>query len=166
MNGINLTLKLGIAFFNSLIFKTSILSKKKENSLFSVHEPLGAKLLTRLRLKFSHINEHKFRHGSNDTINPMCACGTDIETTEHFLLLPFPLPLPHFYSTVRLELFENFEKIDPNFLNLNQKDQVNLLLYGYQINELKSFNQSTLKNVTSYVKATGRFDKPLISFKQ
>ena len=67
------------------IFKTSILSEKKEKFLFSIHDPLDAKLLTRLRLKFSHLNEHKLRHGFNDTINPMCACGMEVETTEHFL---------------------------------------------------------------------------------
>ena len=92
----------------------------------------------RLRDKCSNLNEHKFRPGFNDTINPMCACGTKIDTTEHFLLrCPF-------YSTLRLEFFENLEKIDPNFLNLNVKDQVNILLYGYQINKPKSFNQSII----------------------
>ena len=82
-------------------------------------------------------------------------------TTDHFLLRC------HFYSALRLELFENLEKIDPNFLNLNEKDQVNnVLLYGYQINKPKSFNQSILNHVISYVKATARFDKQLASFKQ
>ena len=79
-------LNLEIRNFRSLnIFKTSILSEKK-NLLFPVHDPLGAELLTRLRLKFSHINEHKFRHGFNDTINTVCACGTEVEITENFLL--------------------------------------------------------------------------------
>ena len=50
------------------IFKTTIFIEKKENSLFFVHDPLDAKLLTRLRLKFSHLNEHKFWHGFNDTV--------------------------------------------------------------------------------------------------
>ena len=63
------------------IFKKLILIKKKENSIFSICDPLGVKLLTRLRLNFSHLNEHKFRHGFNDTLNPLCACGNDIETT-------------------------------------------------------------------------------------
>ena len=44
------------------------------------------KLLTLLRLKFSHLNYYKSRHGFNDTINPMCVCRTEVETTEHFLL--------------------------------------------------------------------------------
>ena len=69
----------------------------------------------------------------------MCACRTEVETIEHFL------SRCHLYSALRLEVFENLEKIDPNFLNLNKKDQVNVLLYGYQINKLKSFNQSILK---------------------
>ena len=52
------------------IFKKLILKEKKENSLFSICDPLGVKLLTRLRLQFSHLNEHKFRHGFNDTVDP------------------------------------------------------------------------------------------------
>ena len=58
----------------------------------------------------------------------MYAYGTDVETTEHFLLWC------HFYSALRLGLFGNLEKIDPSFLNLNENDQVNVFLYSYQIN--------------------------------
>ena len=91
------------------IFKKLIVSKKHGNSLFSVYDPLGEKFLTRLRLKFSHLKEHKFRRGFADTINPMYACGADVETTEHFLLHC------HFYSTQRLELFDNLERANPDF---------------------------------------------------
>ena len=82
------------------------------------------KLLARLRLQFSHLNEHKFRHGFSDTINLMCACGTEIETTEHFLLRC------QFYSTQILELFEKLEKVELNFLSLSAKNQVLILWYG------------------------------------
>ena len=68
-----------------LIFSKFHFKWKKENSLFSVYDPLGAKFLTLLRLKFSYLNEHIFRHGFNDTINQMCGCGTEVETTEHIL---------------------------------------------------------------------------------
>ena len=60
--------------------------KKKENPLFCIYDPLVVKVLTRLRLQLNHPNEHKFRHSFSDTINPMCACGTEVETTEYFLL--------------------------------------------------------------------------------
>ena len=132
-------------------------SEKKENSLFCIYDPLAVKLPTCLRLWFSHLNEYKFRHGFGDTINPIYACGTETETTEHFLLRC------QFYSTQRLELFEKLEKVEPNFLNLNAKNQVLILLYGSRtISE--NLNQEILKNVIFYLKATTRFDRPLIDF--
>ena len=38
------------------IFKKSIINKKQKKSLFSAYNPLGVKLLTRLRLQFSCFN--------------------------------------------------------------------------------------------------------------
>ena len=80
----------------------------------------------------------------------MCACGSEVETTEHFLLRC------HLYSPQRLELFENLEKVDASFLNLNVKAKVNFLLYGSQ-----SAISKILKFVINYIKETGRFDRPL-----
>ena len=60
--------------------------EKKENSLLSIHNPLGEKLLTRLRLQLSHLNEHRSRQGFGDIISPLCACNAEIESTEHSLL--------------------------------------------------------------------------------
>ena len=70
-----------------------------ENCLYNVHDPIGVKLLSRLKLQFTHLNEHKFRHGSNDTVNPMCPCGTEVESNEQFLLHC------HCFSIWRSELF-------------------------------------------------------------
>ena len=123
------------------IFKKLILKEKKENSLFSICDPLGVKLLTRLRLQLSHLNEHNFRHGFNDTIDPFCECRNEIETAEHFFLRC------HFYSAQRKELFKSLEKLDPYFLKLNPKNLVLVLLYGSQINDSKSFNRDILENV-------------------
>ena len=69
-------------------FKTKILSfiRPKENSIFKIHDINGIKLLNRLRLHFSHLNEHKFRHNFRDTIDPMCSCGLEPETALHYLL--------------------------------------------------------------------------------
>ena len=139
------------------IFKKSIINEKQENSLFSVYNLFGVKLLTRLRLQFNHLNEHKFRHHFSDTVNPVCACGTEIKTTEHFFLRC------HLYSTQRSELFESLRKVDSNFLSLNEKDKVNTLLYGSQTNDSKWINQEILKFVITYIKATTRFDRSLIS---
>jgi len=45
-------------------------------------------LLTRLRVGFSHLKEHKFRHNFQDTTDPFCECRSgDIENTQHYLLV-------------------------------------------------------------------------------
>ena len=82
-------------------FKTSILNfvRPKENSVFEVHNINGVKLL--IRLDFSNLNEHKFRHNFYDIIYPMSFCGKEPETTLQYLL--------HcdLYSIYRLELLND-----------------------------------------------------------
>ena len=58
-------------------FKKTLMKiiRTKENSVFGVSDIYGIKLLTRLRLNFSHLNKHKFIHYFNDTTNPMCNYG-------------------------------------------------------------------------------------------
>ena len=58
----------------------------KQKSLFAIHDPAGVKLLSRLRLKFSHLNEQKLSHNFKDALSPMSGCGSKTETTDHFLL--------------------------------------------------------------------------------
>ena len=86
-------------------------------------------------LKFSRINKQKFKQDFGDTINPMSSCGTEVETTEHFLLRC------HFCSTQRSKLFDKLEKVGPIFLNLNAKDKVLVLLYRSKTNNSKTFNK-------------------------
>ena len=106
-------LNLGIRNAKSIYkFKKSIITEKLENSLYNVHGAIGVKLLSRLRLQFTHLNEHKLRHGFNDMVNLMCLCGTDAETTEHFLLRC------HCFSTQRSELFDYLYRLDPSFSKL------------------------------------------------
>ena len=75
------------------IFKKNLLNfiRPCANSIFNIHNPYGIKLLTRLRLGFSHLREHKFRHCFQDTLNPLCDCGNNTETTTHNFS-----PLPKF----------------------------------------------------------------------
>ena len=52
------------------IFKSKILKliRPTVNSIFGCHNPIGGKLLTRLRLGLSHLREHKFEHSFQDTL--------------------------------------------------------------------------------------------------
>ena len=44
----------------------------KQKSLFAIRIRAGVKLLLRLRLKFNHLNQYKFRHNFKDALSPGC----------------------------------------------------------------------------------------------
>ena len=121
-----------------------IVTENKENSFFSVYDPL-VKLLTCLRLQFSHLNEHRFIKGFYDKVSPICGCDAEVEDTEHFLLNCF------FYSIQRFELFNNINKVDPSFTLLVTDEQVNILLYRYPTNKSNALNQDITKFVIDFL---------------
>ena len=53
-------------------FKIALLSfiRQKHVDTFGAHNPIGLKLLTRLRLGFNHLNEHKFRQNFSNSLIP------------------------------------------------------------------------------------------------
>ena len=54
----------------------------KENSVYPTNDISSLKLLTHLRLSFSHLNEHKFRLNFKNSINAICPCNFEPETTD------------------------------------------------------------------------------------
>ena len=74
-----------LRFKNALIY----FIRPAENKIFNVHDEVGIKLLTRLRLGFSHLPEHKFRHNFADTLNPLCPCSIEHKKNAFFSALPF-----------------------------------------------------------------------------
>ena len=108
------------------IFKKSLLKfiRTIPNSVFSVADIYGIKLLTRLRVGLSHLREHKFRHNFQDTINPLCSCSLEIESTSHFFLRC------QNFITPRTNLMNELRKLDSNILNLDEISLTKLLLYG------------------------------------
>ena len=63
------------------IFKKNLLKfiRPSQNSIFNCHNPKGVKLLTRLKLDLSHLRDHKFKHNFQDSLSPICNCGTAVE---------------------------------------------------------------------------------------
>ena len=55
------------------------------NSVYNCHNPKGLKFITRLRLDSSRLREHELKYSFQDTINPLCSCGLNIESIGHFL---------------------------------------------------------------------------------
>ena len=139
-------------------FKKALLAfiRPKLSCIFNITDPLGLKLLTRLRVNFSHLREHKFRHNFLDTINPLCSCNLEIENTEHYLLrCPF-------FSEFRKTLFDNIIQVVGSISNISEKKLVDLILYGKD-DYTTEINASILKYTISFLKSTERFNMPLIS---
>ena len=57
-------------------FKYTLMKHTKSNErlLFSIHDPEGVQLLSRLGLNFSHLNKHKFRHSFKECVRARCGC--------------------------------------------------------------------------------------------
>ena len=83
--------KLDIDMRNSTsinIFKKPLLQfvRPSPSSLFNCHSSKGIKYEIKSRPGLSHLREHKFKHSFQDTLNPFCDCGCEIEKTAHFHL--------------------------------------------------------------------------------
>ena len=138
------------------VFKKRILEfvRPLPNSIYNIHNPLGIKYLTRLRIGFSHLKEHKFRHNFQDSVDPMCSCNSGIETTAHFLLR-----CPNF-NTQRQTLFDKIATIDANILRENENNIINILLFG-KPNSEDCFNKQILNASIEFILSTERFNIPL-----
>ena len=60
--------------------------KPTQNKTFSIYDALGIKLPNRLRVDFSHLNEHKFRYNFIDTLYPLFLCCLETGSMAHFFL--------------------------------------------------------------------------------
>ena len=92
----------------------SSFTKTTCSSRFSIHRPIGVKLLVRLRLGFSHLREPKFRQNFQDALNPLCSCCLEPETTLNYLLCR------HNFSSANLGLINDLNLIDPTVSQLNE----------------------------------------------
>ena len=98
--------------------------RTSRNPIFNVDDITGITRLTKLRVKFSDLNEHKFRH-IFDFLSPICDCGKANEDNEHFLL---HCPL---YDIIWQDIFGQLENIlDFNVSDMNSKSLCKLLLFG------------------------------------
>ena len=63
-------------------FKRYLYSFKRPhgNSLFGINDPYGIRLLTKIRVDFSDLRDHRFNHNFNCE-SPICSCRIDNETS-------------------------------------------------------------------------------------
>ena len=126
-----------------------------QKKTLNINDSVGVKLLTRLRLGFSHFHEHKFRHGFRDILNPLCPCSIEAETTAHYFLRF------HFYNANRSALMNESNEIDSSFSTLNENDFMDLILYGSD-KFVNKKNQNILMCTINFIKDSQRSDENLL----
>ena len=126
----------------------------QESSIFNIFDPQGLKFLTRLRVGFSHLNEHRFRHNIENCVNPLCSCSLETEDTSHYLLHC------HHYSQNRIYLMNSIKSVINNFESFSDNDKVEILLYGDSHLD-NNKNKYILEATLNYVKNSERFSGSL-----
>ena len=125
-----------------------------ENDTYGIYDPLGVRLLNRLRLGFSHLREHKFRHNFADTLNPLCSCSFETEDTEHYFLCC------QNNLSLQANLMSDLNNVNAAIASLNPNDFFRVILYGDK-NFNKETNYKILTASIKFIKDTQYFEKSL-----
>ena len=98
--------------------------KTKKKHLFGINDIAGARLLTRLRVDFSDLRQHKFHHRFNCD-SPTCTCGRGLESVEHFFLHC------QFYADQRRVLIDSVSEVIGNEVQVYPEQHLCcIFLYG------------------------------------
>ena len=107
-----------------------------------------------MRVGLSHLREHKFTHSFQDTLNPICNCGEDTETTSHYL---------HHcpgYLHERKTLLNTASCTIPNICDFNNDQLTEIFWYGME--DLDNINNTSILDATiKYLIETKRFNAEL-----
>ena len=107
--------------------------------------------LTRLRIGFSHLREHKFRQGFLDIFNLICCCRTNaVEKTEHYILHCSN------FANQRTILFDDLQNIGIIYGPLDSCTLSRLLLFG-NLKFSDNINSGIIYAVIEFVESTNRF---------
>ena len=133
-------------------FKAQLIKSRRppKRYVFKISDIVGVRLLSRLRLGFSHLREHRFRHNVSNSSG--CICGDDDETTQRVLLR-----YRHFANTrsTLLEQVSNILKTDIKVLPEHRL--VEILLYGDN-NCNGIANKPIIEATIAFIKLSKRFD--------
>ena len=168
------TARFASTYFHDALFEWSLLDDETRNSkslfqfmhkLLEIVRPLGnstykscdisgVKLLTKLRVHFSALNEHRFKHAF-DCLSPVCFCGKDNENNKHFLL---HCPL---YDVLRGDLFDQLSDVPgldiASISNMDDDTLCHRLLFG-DPSLCTIENRVILEATISFIKNSVRFD--------
>ena len=123
--------------------------------IYYIHNPNGLKLLTRLRLRISYLNEHKFNHNFNECVNLLCSCSLEVQSAPHFFLLC------HHFIDIRKTLFHELQPVNKNILHQSDNEISELLLYVSSKFKLQQ-NCSILRSSIKFIIKSERFSGSIV----
>ena len=137
------------------IFKSALIKEIRPTpkKTFSIKDNHGMSLITRLRVEFSDLRDHRFRHSFN-CASDTCKCDLETETTEHFLLRcpRFSLPRVCLLNTIG----ETLEV--PDIVFAPDDKLCRIMLFGSE-DHSDDINNTLLNTTIRFIRATKRFDK-------
>ena len=138
-------------------FKRAILDFIRPNPTphFKTKMLSGFVFLTRLRVGFSHLHEHKFRQDFLDIIDPICSCRMNaVENTEHYLL-----HCSNFTDQPTV-LFDNLRNIGINYGPLDSSTLSRMLLFGNS-KFSDNVNCGVIYAVIKFIESTNHFSRSI-----
>ena len=92
------------------------------NDTYGIYDPLGIRLLNRLRLDFSHLREHKFRHNFADALNPYVHALLKLKIQN--------ITCCQNNQSFRTSLLNDLNNINTAIASLNSNDLLRVILYS------------------------------------
>ena len=113
------------------VFRKALLDfiRPTANSTFGTNDVSGLKLLTRLRVGFSHLREHKFKHDFQGTLNRLFLCSLVAEDY-HFFMCCQNFSNQQNALFDQNVLFDDLNLINSEILKMTENVIVQVLLFG------------------------------------
>ena len=93
----------------------------------------------------SHLRYHKFKHNFQDSLNPLCNCSLNTESTPYYLL-HYPL-----FAGKRKTFLNNIKSNNHKFLEQNNSSLTQTLLFGNPASSLETNTYSQYSNSVCFV---------------
>ena len=139
------------------IFRKSSVNfiRRSASNVYNINDTISIKMITRLLFSFIHLQEHKFKHNFQDTLNPLCSCSIEVECTCHYFLRC------HIFDALWATPMNDFKNIETDLVTLRDENLTKILLYSH-IHDDKT-NQIILMHVIRYIKDSQRSDEPFFN---
>ena len=139
-----------------IVFKNNILKfiRPAPNSVFDCKNHRGFKFITKPRVDLPDLRGRKFKHSFQDTLNPICSCGFDNESTSHYILRS---PM---YNNERVCLLSTVKNTDHRLLDLMETILIKTFLLGNCSLDAHA-NTKIFNATTEYILTTMRFGEPM-----